>query len=170
MTTQGLGPQGGDTTWSGLIALAPEERTGAMRERYEQLLALSDTEMESKLEDMIVAEYALDSASLHIFTASRLRALLGIAEQDVVRARRVASAGDRVFNRMPGSIAMQRTQMVQTIARTELTAQEVELLRELLPSLLQQLPRLAASPMSERAATPVPHTGGDSRKPWWKIW
>jgi hypothetical protein len=170
MTTQGLEAQSGDTAWSGLLALAPEPRVSAMRERYEQLLALPDTEMESKLEDMIVAEYTLDSASLHSFTASRLRALLGIAEQDVERARRVASAGDHIFTRMPGEMAMRRTVTVQTIARTELTAQEVELLRELLPSLLQQLPRLTASAMPGRATASVQQTGGGSRKPWWKVW
>ncbi len=170
MTTQGLEARPGDTTWSGLIALAPEPRVSAMRERYELLLALPDAELERKLEDMIVAEYALDHANLHDFTASRLRAMLGIAEQDVERARRVASAGDHVFTRMSGEIAMRRTVTVQTIARTELTSEEVELLRQLLPSLLQQLPRLDASMLSGRPTADVQPAGSDSHKPWWKVW
>lgn len=170
MTTQGFEARSGDTTWSGLIALAPEPRADAMRERYEQLLALPDAEMESKLEDMIVAEYTLDSASLHSFTASRLRVLIGIAAKDVERARRVAHAGDVAFSRMPGTIAMRRTEIVQTIARTELTAQEVETLRELLPTLLQQLPRLAVGPLFGHATESVPPGGNRTRKPWWKVW
>ena len=171
MTTQRSAPRSGDSAWSGLVTLEPQLRAAAIRERFEQVLALPDGEMDIKLEEMIVGEYALDTAGLLSFTASRLRALLGIAEQDTERARRLERAYDRVFDHLPGALAMQRVVTVQTIARTELSAQEVELLRGLFPSLLEELPRAATS------ATPsggTPHAAiaarGGERKPWWKVW
>lgn len=171
MTAQGLEARSGDATWAGLLALAPDARVQAIQDRYRQLLALPEAEMESALEEMIIAEYALDAPSLHAFTGSRMRALLGIAASDVAQARRVAGTGDHVFMRMPGSIAMRRTEVVQSIARTELTAEEVERLRELLPSLLQQLPRLSTTLRSEGGIAVEPQPVVDRpRKPWWKVW
>jgi hypothetical protein len=171
MTAQGLQARSGDATWAALIDLAPDARVQAIQDRYRQLLALSEAEMESALEAMIIAEYALDAAKLHEFTGSRMRALLGIAAGDLAQARRIAGTGDRVFTRMPGSIAMRRTEVVQSIARTELTADEVERLRELLPSLLQQLPRLSTTLRSEGGVAVEPPPAVERpRKPWWKVW
>lgn len=51
MTTQGSAPQGGDSTWSGLVTLEPQLRAAAIRERFEQVLALPDAEMHVPLTD-----------------------------------------------------------------------------------------------------------------------
>jgi hypothetical protein len=169
VTTERSAARSGDNTWSSLATLDPEARTAAIRGRFDEVLALSDEEMDARLEGMIIAEYELDATHLHSFTASRLRGVLAIAEQDIERARRLQRAYDRVFDRLPGALAMRRTELVQTIARTELSAQEVELLRELLPSLLAQLPRASAGalpPVTPRAAA----AQGGTRKPWWKVW
>ncbi|MSQ29551.1 MAG: hypothetical protein EXR68_03575 [Dehalococcoidia bacterium] len=170
MTTQRSAPRSSDSTWPGLVTLEPQLRATAIRERFELLLALPDGEMDINLEEMIVAEYALDVAGLYTLTASRLRALLGIAEQDPERARRLQRAYDRVFDHLPGALAMRRTVVVQTIARTELSVQEAELLRGLAPSLLEQLPRAATSVLSSGGTPQTAAAQGEERKPWWKAW
>ena len=74
-----------------------------------------------------------------------MRVLLSIARQNAQHARRLERAYDRVIDKLPGALAMPRTVAVQTVARTTLDPEEVELLRGLFPSLLDQLPRPATS-------------------------
>lgn len=170
MTNQRAAPGSGDSTWSGLVTLEPQQRDAAIRERFEQLLALPDSEMDVKLDGMIVAEYGLDSVGLYTLTASRLRALLGIAKQDPEGARRLQNAYDRVFDHLPGDLAMRRVIVVQTIARTEMSLEEVELLRQLAPSLLEQLPRAPSSDMTSGGAVQAAAARRGERTPWWKFW
>lgn len=169
MTTQPPVPLGSDSTWGNLVTLDPKARAAAIRARFDEVLAFGDEEMDARIREMIVAEYELPTTALHTFTAARLRVLLSIAGEDAERARRLERAYDRMIDHLPGALAMRRTVAVQTIARNELEPQEVELLRGLFPSLLDQLPRAATSGMAA-GGTPHPGQVRDVRKPWWKLW
>ena len=173
MTTSPAEQNAPDTTWSDLARLDPARRVAAIGERLDQLLKLSDDQLHQRLGQMVRAEYALDGASLYQFTTSRLQALLAIARRDAEQARRLARAYDRVFDGLPGGLAMRRAEVVQTVARVELGNDDVLLLRELVPALLRQVPVVPSTASAGRAAVEAAEGAAGRatrRKPWWRLW
>lgn len=156
-----------DTTWSNLAALDEEARRAAMTERFRRLASTEETERLRELEAMVRAEYALPEAELHRFTLSRLRAWLQLHEQDRGQASALARAYDAVFQRVPGELAMRRATVVQTVARTELTPEELTALDEMAPTLMQSVAHRPGGTTDLRARTEADTA---PRKPRWKFW
>ena len=155
-----------DTTWSDLVSLEAAPQQSAMVERFRQLTALEESARLDKLEAMARAEYALPDVELHRFTASRLRAWIELDHTDPGQAQLLASAYDRVFQRVPAELAMRRAMLVQSVARSELTPEEVAELDKMAPTLMQAVPHAAGiSGIREREVTPAREA-----KPWWKFW
>ncbi len=155
-----------DSSWSELIALDDAARQRAMVERFRQLTALDEGARLDRLEGMARAEYALPDADLHRFTASRLRAWIELDHKDPGQAQLLASAYDQVFRRVPAELAMRRAMLVQSVARSELTAEEIAELDKMAPSLMQVVPHATTmSGIRQREATPEPRA-----KPRWKFW
>ena len=157
-----------DQTWADLYALQPAERVAQMIERCRAVAAMDDAARLNASSAMVRAEYALTDEHLHEFTTSRLRAWIAIDQADREAAVSLARAYDAVFQTMPGAVAMRRASVVQGVARSELTADELATLFELIPSIVQQVPRVRQDVLS---------TGRDNAaalaaksKPWWRFW
>jgi hypothetical protein len=155
--------------WAALASESPEARVEPMCAVLREVIALPADQQAAPLEAMVRAEYALDDAALHSFTSSRLRALIKMAGENMEGLRVLSHSWDRVFDRMPASVAMRRATIVQTVARSEMSPQEVSVLFELIPSIVQQIPRTPTgmtTPAERAAAAAAP----PPRKPWWKFW
>lgn len=155
-----------DTSWSDLVSLDDAERQRAMIERFRQLTALDEPTRLDRLEAMARAEYALPDTDLHRFTASRLRAWIELDRTDAGQAQLMASAYDRVFQRVPAELAMRRAMLVQSVARSELSAEEIAELDKMAPTLMQAVPHAAS--MTGIRAREVPKA--PRAKPKWKFW
>ncbi|MBM3946498.1 MAG: hypothetical protein FJ315_03740 [SAR202 cluster bacterium] len=118
--------------WGRLADLSPADRQPRMVEKYRTMAGLPDSEGDSQMNAMVLAEYALTDDKLRDFTHSRLRAWLAIDEQ---AALRIAKSYDTVMLKMPGKDAMRRVSMVQTIAR-EMSIPDVQRLSQLVPAVL----------------------------------
>jgi hypothetical protein len=158
------GAQAG-TAWAGLASRPEAERVGPMCDLLREVMSLPEDQCATALDGMVRAEYALDEATLHSFTASRLRAWLRLAADDMESARTLSRAWDHVFDGMPAEMAMRRATVVQTVARSELNAEEVAVLFEFIPSIVRQIPR-APSSLSQRVEEAPP----EQDTPWWKFW
>ena len=162
-----------DTTWSALSEAEASARVSEMRQRFEALSGLGQPAREQQAESMIRAEYALDDESLADFTESRLRSWLSFAADDLEGARDVAQAYDKAFERVPGEMAMHRAGLVHMVARDRLTPEDTDVLYELIPRLVENVPR-ASQEAVEHAAEVSRLTGGgpaaSGGKPWWKFW
>ena len=162
-----------DMTWSALSDAEPSARISGMRQRFDALGGLDQPEREQQAESMILAEYALEDEQLADFTESRLRAWLSLAADNLQEAQDVANAYNKAFERVPGAIAMRRAALVHTVARDRLTPEDMDVLFELIPRLVANVPRASqeavehAAELARRAARdPVARR----RKPWWKFW
>ncbi len=148
--------------WAALASAADGERVGMMRVVLDEVLALGDAERASAIETMVQREYALDDAQLRPFTISRLRAWLQIAEGNMDGATALARGYDAAFDKLGAAMAMRRSTLVQTVARHDLTPEEVGGLFNLIPSIVRQVPKSVRS-------TQVYDKPG-RKKPFWKFW
>lgn len=153
------------TRWGALAGEPEAAQASGMRSVLDEVVRLPEAERAEVIEAMVKAEYALDDAALHVFTANRLRTWLALSASDMEAAKTVVHGYDSAFEHLPGGMAMRRATMVQTVARTEMTPEEVAGLFELIPSIVRQVPRSAPSPKY----TPA---GGVAvkKKPAWKFW
>jgi hypothetical protein len=161
-----------DSTWAELEALDEAARQAAMRERFAGLVSADAGERDRQINGMIQAEYSLDDKRLHAFTVSRLRAWMTLAGENLEHAQVVAGAWDEAFKKVPGEMAMRRAGLVQTVARDEFNADDIDVLYELIPGLVGHLPR-ASQQALEHAAQAERMSAAEeraSRKPWWKFW
>ncbi len=168
MTTASSGMAGGAqvaTTWSGLARTPEADRVGSMCDVLRGVMSLPEDQRTTALNAMVQAEYALDDAALHSFTASRLRAWLRLASEDMDLTRALSRSWDQVFDGMPAATAMRRATVVQTVARSEMNAEEVGVLFEFIPSIVRQIPRAPS-----KLAQPVPEAPPERDAPWWKFW
>jgi hypothetical protein len=150
------------------LAEVPEEGRGAqMRAIIEEVLALDGEAQGEAVRAMVTAEYGLPDEQLKPFTASRLRAWLDIAADDLSAAKEMAHQYDMAFDRLPAQMAMRRSTTVQGVARTTLTPEEVRGLFDLIPSIVRQVPRLAVSDALPKQAKPPME---ERKKPFWKFW
>jgi hypothetical protein len=152
-----------DQEWAGLAGQAPEQREARMIEQCRAVAALDDDARVQAIAAMVRAEYALPATDLHAFTLSRLRAWIAIEHEDREIALRLARGYDTVFQTMPGEMAMRRSSVVQGVARNDLSGDEVTTLFALIPSIIQQVPRMQQDTLSARTAP-------KQSKPWWRFW
>ncbi len=162
-----------DMTWSALSDAEPSARISEMRQRFDALAGLDEAAREQQAESMIRAEYALEDEKLADFTESRLRAWLSLAADNLQVAQDVANAYNTAFERVPGAIAMRRAALVHTVARDRLTPEDMDVLYELVPRLVANVPR-ASQEAVEHAAELARKARGEPvvrrAKPWWKFW
>ena len=162
-----------DMTWSALSDAEPAARISGMRQRFDALAGFDQAAREEQAEAMIRAEYALEDQQLADFTESRLRSWLSLAADNLQGAQDVANAYNKAFERVPGAIAMRRAALVHTVARDRLTPDDMDVLFELIPRLVANVPR-ASQEAVEHAAELARKAAGEPvarrRKPWWKFW
>jgi hypothetical protein len=161
-----------DATWGALSELEASARQQAMEERFARLAARGEDERLAETEAMIRAEYALDDPALHDFTASRLRALIALEQRDPAQANAGVRAYDAVFEKLPAEMAMKRASVVQTVARSDLSGDEIDVLFELIPSLVQTLPHARQDALQQTASQDRVEAARERHKdkPFWKFW
>ena len=161
-----------DTTWSELIGSEPDARVTEMRRRFESLADLGEADREQRSESMIRAEYALDDEPLADFTESRLRAWMAVAGDNLARARDVANAYEKAFERVPGGMAMHHAALVQTVARDRFTPEDIDVLYELVPRHVENVPRASQEAVEHGVGTArlTASAASSESKPWWKFW
>lgn len=152
--------------WVALAPLGDDERQAGMRRIFDELLTMAAAKRSAAFIEMVDAEYTLNDRMLRPFTTSRLRAWLSLASERPDDARVIADSYDEVFNQMPIGIAMRRITIVQTVARTELSAAEIVSLLHLFPALGRQIP-FAPVAMAEHVAG---HEPSGEPPPRWKFW
>lgn len=148
--------------WAALATDSEGDRRSAMRAILEEVLSLDEAERAATVEGMVQAEYALDDAQLRPFTIDRLRTWLAIAQDNMGGAQSLARGYDGAFDKLGAALAMRRSSMVQTVARHDLSPEEVTGLFDLIPSIVRQVPR--AIPQTRHYDKPEP------KKPFWKFW
>ncbi|MDA1240638.1 MAG: hypothetical protein O2798_07320 [Chloroflexi bacterium] len=151
--------------WAGLASAGEAERGQQMRAILDEVLALDEGARVEVVRRMVEAEYALTDEQLRPFTVSRLRSWLAIADSDLASAQAIARGYDAAFEQMPGAAAMRRSTTVQTVARTTLSAAEIQGLFALIPSIVQQIPRAVPSAHTQRK-----EDAPEAKKPFWKFW
>lgn len=160
-----------DTSWSNLAALDERQRMEAMTERMRRLATVDEAARGRELEAMVRAEYALPDSDLRDFTLSRLRAWLQLHGQDPGQSHALARAYHAVFERVPAEVALRRASVVQSVAREELTAEELTALDELIPDLLEPVAHARKeSIVGSRLLERQPAAAGAERRPRWKFW
>ena len=150
--------------WVALAGESEADRATKMRGILDEVLALGEGERTTTIASMVQGEYGLDDAQLRPFTVSRLRTWLAIAGGNLEGAQALARGYDAAFDTLPAAQAMRRSTTVQTVARTDLTPQEVTGLFDLIPSIVRQVPR--AIPPTRHYDKP----GDEKKKPFWKFW
>src|SRR6266581_1757391 len=152
---------GADEVW-GKLATAPEgERTAQTLARYRELATQPEAERRAQLQAMARAEYALPDDQLRAMTLSRLQAYLQMEPEEV---RTVVASLDAVMNQLPGTMAMRRVALVQTLAR-EFSLDDQQRLHDLVPNVFGE--RIANVP---EAAPSAPAQPARAKKAWWAFW
>lgn len=150
-----------DQQWGKLAEAEETARQSAMTARYLELAELSEEDRRERLLAMARAEYALPDAQLRLFTRSRIRTWLDIPADKV---QLIARSYDAAMDKLPGRAAMQRVEIVQTLAR-EFSQDEVERLHTIVPRVFG----LAPTEMAKASLRPMSSPQA-SEKPWWAFW
>lgn len=162
-----------DMTWSELSGTEGDARVSQMQQRFEALAGHELAAREQEAESMIRAEYTLEDEQLADFTEARLRSWMSIAGDNLSRAQDVANAYEKAFERVPGGMAMHHAALVQTVARDRFTPEDMDVLYELIPRHVENVPR-ASQEAVERSVGTARLTAGmvsaGGGKPWWKFW
>ena len=162
-----------DMTWSVLSDTETTAQISEMQQRFEALAGLDQSSREQQAESMIRAEYTLDDEVLADFTENRLRSWMGLAGDNLERAQDVANAYDKAFERVPGGMAMHHAALVQTVARERFTPEDIDVLFELVPRHVQNVPRASQEAVERSVGTARLMASSNApsvRKPWWKVW
>ena len=162
-----------DMTWSVLSDTETAAQISEMQQRFEALASLDQSSREQQAESMIRAEYTLDDEVLADFTENRLRSWMGLAGDNLERAQDVANAYDKAFERVPGGMAMHHAALVQTVARERFTPEDIDVLFELVPRHVQNVPRASQETVERSVGTARLMASSNApsvRKPWWKVW
>jgi hypothetical protein len=130
-----------DASWAALADLNDEQRQEAMLARFRILEDASEGDRASELAAMVAAEDAMTEDGIYPFTLSQLRAWALLSQEDLPKAQAIANGYEQVYVSLTGTAAWRRATVVQTIARLDLSAEEVDAIAELVPSLTRQIPR-----------------------------
>ena len=140
-----------DASWAALADLDDERRQEAMAERFRELEKVPDEQRRTELAAMVSAENSLDDELGYDFVRSQLRVWARLAAEDLEKAKSIANGYEEIYAELTGTVAWRRATVVQTIARIDLSADEVIGISELVPSLTRQIPR-ARTNILERGA------------------
>ncbi|MDA1096860.1 MAG: hypothetical protein O3B84_06360 [Chloroflexi bacterium] len=159
--------------WHVIAGLPDPDRLVELRRHYDAVVPLMGDNRRARMHALVEAEYALSDEDLLKIASARLRAWLAM-DPDSVGG--VVDSYEQTMRAMPGSIAMRRVQAVQTIALT-MHSDELERLKDLIPSVLKQIPslakvRYAASTSSATSAVPVAAGAKPSKasRRAWEFW
>ena len=158
MTTAGTGTE---DAWARLATAQPEERSAQVQARYHERAGLPEDERRSRLDAMIRSEYALPDEQLHAMTLCRLETYLQMQPDEV---RTIVASVEAVMNTLPGSFAMRRVALVQTLSR-EFSVEDQQRLRELVPEVFGDSGGRAVG-----AAPAPPPAAASPKRAWWTFW
>ena len=157
-----------DASWAALADLDDAQRQEAMLARFRTLEDATEGDRVSGLATMVAAEDAMTDEVIYPFTLSQLRAWAQLAREDLSKAQAIANGYEHVYGSLSGTAAWRRATVVQTIARLDLSADEVDAIAELVPSLMRQIPR-AHTNILERGADEANATRArHAAAPLWK--
>ncbi len=122
--------------WMKYESLGP----AAFAEALGHLAGVSTHQRRRMLAALVEREYQLDEERLRAFTHLRLSAFLGLAASDLEAAKKVGRSYDEVFAELPAEVAMRRALHVQSVVISDLAADEVRTLLEVIPGLSRQIP------------------------------
>lgn len=122
-----------------------------MLARFHVLEDVAEEQRHRDIASMVSAEDSMDDEGIYPFALSQLRVWAQLAREDLPKAQAIANGYERVYSERAGTAAWRRATVVQTIARLDLSADEVDALSELVPSLMRQIPR-ARTNILERGA------------------
>ena len=162
-----------DMTWSELMDSEGDARISEMQTRFDALAGLDQSAREQQAESMIRAEYTLDDEPLADFTEARLRSWMSLAGDNLGRAQDVANAYEKAFERVPGGMAMHHAALVQTVARDRFTPEDMDVLYELIPRHVENVPRASQEAVEHSVGTArltASAVSASQSKPWWKFW
>ncbi len=140
-----------DASWAALAELDDAQRQKAMSERFHKLEDVGEDQRHAELSAMVAAEDAMNDEAIYPFALSQLRVWAQLAGEDLTKAQAIANGYERVYGGLAGTKAWRRATVVQTVARIDLSAEEIDGIAELVPSLMRQIPR-ARTNILERGA------------------
>jgi len=157
---------GGESTgWGALVEISSEEeRQAQMAKQYMAVAQMDEEERREALKKMAAAEYQLPDDKLRIFTDSRLKVWLTLESN---QAKTIAQSYDYVMRNGPGPWAMKRVSMVQTVTR-EWNVDQLEKLRDLIPSLIKEVPRPVVT--SDTYTAGSQRDRSSAKPPVWQFW
>jgi len=157
-----------DASWAALADLDDRQRQNAMIERFRKLEETGEEQRRRDLAAMIAAEDAMDDTAIYPFALSQLRVWAQLAGENLEKAKAIANGYEQVYGERTGTAAWRRATVVQTIARLDLSAEEIDAIAELVPSLMRQIPRARTNILErgrdEANATRARHANA----PFWK--
>lgn len=156
--------------WRALSELDDGARESAMREWFEELLAMPADSRSERVEAMLLAEQELDDDAFAAMTLSRLRTWTRFEPE---QTHELASSLLAARQRLPGDAAMRSVVTVQTVIR-ELPMEETGRLIQAAPSVRDALPEdmlksLDAMARPETAAA-VGEVETTPKKRFWQFW
>ncbi len=140
-----------DATWVALAELDDAQRQKAMSDRFHTLEEAPQDKRRRDIAAMVSAEDAMSDEVIYPFALSQLRVWAELAREDLPKAQAIANSYEEVYGDGAGTAAWRRATIVQTIARLDLTAADIDALSDLVPSLMRQIPR-ARTTILERGA------------------
>lgn len=162
--------------WRRIADLPDDAKREEMRRFFDSLHTRTDDERRDALREMIAMEYGLPREQTHGFTRARLDTWMAM---DFDRAKPVADAYDAAMQTMPAEIAMRRIQTVQAVSMA-MSPEDIERVRELVPTEVRQIPKVAAAVSgdgatnNEEGTAPARETPQEmpqkSARPWWAFW
>jgi hypothetical protein len=135
-----------------------EERQSKMLQRYTELSVLPGEERASQMLMMAKAEYDLPDDKLRTFTVSRLSVWLSM---DTEVVQQIASSYDGAMKKMPGTQAMRRVSMVQSLA-DEFSREQQQQLIAMVPEVFGGLKEILSRPSIQSVPAPA-----SAKKSWW---
>ncbi|MBI2867655.1 MAG: hypothetical protein HYX97_04900 [Chloroflexi bacterium] len=152
-----------DQEWAKLAEADEKTREAQIRTRYVELASVSDDERQKRVAAMAQAEFALPDDQMRAFTLSRMRVGLGL-EPDMMR--KISTTYDAIADQLPGTIAMRRIALLQTLVK-EFSPDEQQRLRAMSPHIF------AVPAVTVVATTPPPapsQAAQPTSKPRWAFW
>ena len=84
------------------------------------------------------------------------------------KAKAIANGYEEIYAELAGTVAWRRATVVQTIARIDLSAEEVIGISELVPSLTRQIPRARTNILERGADEAAALRQTRENRPFWK--
>ncbi len=157
-----------DASWAALADLDEERRQKEMSERFHSIENLAGDQRHVQIAAMVSAENALSDDAGYDFTRSQLRVWAQLAAEDLEKAKSIANGYEEIYAELAGTVAWRRATVVQTIARMDLSAEEVIGIAELVPSLMRQIPRARTNILERGADEAAALRVSRSEQPFWK--